>query len=295
MDTNYWANESYVKRLVISLSLYDKLLVPDNKLEGLQMKTIDLTNRTYVVMGVANKRSIAWAIARSLADAGARLIFTYAGERLEKNVRTLAETLNGDHLVLPCDITDDAEIESTFAEIRQQVGVIHGLAHCIAFANKEELEGEYLNVTRDGYLLAQNVSAYSFTAVCKAARPLMSEGGSIITMTYLGGERVVKNYNVMGVAKAALDASVMYLANDLGKDGIRVNAISAGPIRTLAAKGIGGFNDVLKEIEEKSPLRKTTTQEEVGDTALFLVSDLARGITGEIMHVDGGYNKLSLS
>ncbi|GAF13616.1 enoyl-[acyl-carrier-protein] reductase [Bacillus sp. JCM 19046] len=259
------------------------------------MKTIDLTNRTYVVMGVANKRSIAWAIARSLADAGARLIFTYAGERLEKNVRTLAETLNGDHLVLPCDITDDAEIESTFAEIRQQVGVIHGLAHCIAFANKEELEGEYLNVTRDGYLLAQNVSAYSFTAVCKAARPLMSEGGSIITMTYLGGERVVKNYNVMGVAKAALDASVMYLANDLGKDGIRVNAISAGPIRTLAAKGIGGFNDVLKEIEEKSPLRKTTTQEEVGDTALFLVSDLARGITGEIMHVDGGYNKLSLS
>ncbi len=295
MDTNYWANESYVKRLVLSLSLYDKLLVPDNKLEGLQMKTIDLTNRTYVVMGVANKRSIAWAIARSLADAGARLIFTYAGERLEKNVRTLAETLNGDHLVLPCDITDDAEIESTFAEIRQQVGVIHGLAHCIAFANKEELEGEYLNVTRDGYLLAQNVSAYSFTAVCKAARPLMSEGGSIITMTYLGGERVVKNYNVMGVAKAALDASVMYLANDLGKDGIRVNAISAGPIRTLAAKGIGGFNDVLKEIEEKSPLRKTTTQEEVGDTALFLVSDLARGITGEIMHVDGGYNKLSLS
>ncbi|MBM7840358.1 enoyl-[acyl-carrier protein] reductase I [Alkalihalobacillus xiaoxiensis] len=259
------------------------------------MKTIDLTNRTYVVMGVANKRSIAWAIARSLADAGARLIFTYAGERLEKNVRTLAETLNGDHLVLPCDITDDAEIESTFAEIRQQVGVIHGLAHCIAFANKEELEGEYLNVTRDGYLLAQNVSAYSFTGVCKAARPLMSEGGSIITMTYLGGERVVKNYNVMGVAKAALDASVMYLANDLGKDGIRVNAISAGPIRTLAAKGIGGFNDVLKEIEEKSPLRKTTTQEEVGDTALFLVSDLARGITGEIMHVDGGYNKLSLS
>lgn len=259
------------------------------------MKTIDLSNRTYVVMGVANKRSIAWAIARSLADAGARLVFTYAGERLEKNVRTLAETLEGDHIVLPCDITNDAEIEATFAEIKQHTEVIHGVAHCIAFANKEELEGEYLNVTREGYLLAQNVSAYSLTAVCKAARPLMTDGGSIITMTYLGGERVVKNYNVMGVAKAALDASVMYLANDLGKEGIRVNAISAGPIRTLAAKGIGGFNDVLREIEEKSPLRKITTQEEVGDTALFLASDLARGITGEILHVDGGYNKLSLS
>lgn len=259
------------------------------------MKSIDLSNRTYVVMGVANKRSIAWAIARSLAEAGAKLVFTYAGERLEKNVRSLADTLEGEHLVLPCDISDDKEIEATFAEIKNLVGTINGLAHCIAFANKEELEGEYLNVTREGYLLAQNVSAYSLTAVAKAARPLMTDGGSIITMTYLGGERVVKNYNVMGVAKAALDASVKYLANDLGKDGIRVNAISAGPIRTLAAKGIGGFNDVLKEIEERAPLRKTTTQEEVGDTALFLASDLARGITGEVLHVDGGYNILSLS
>ncbi|MFP7335976.1 enoyl-ACP reductase FabI [Shouchella clausii] len=259
------------------------------------MKAIDLSNRTYVVMGVANKRSIAWAIAQALAGAGANLVFTYAGERLEKNVRSLAETLEGEHLVLPCDITNDGEIDKTFNEIKEKAGVIHGLAHCIAFANKEELEGEYLNVTRDGYLLAQNVSAYSLTAVAKAARPLMSEGGSIITMTYLGGEKVVRNYNVMGVAKAALDASVKYLANDLGKDGIRVNAISAGPIRTLAAKGIGGFNNVLKEIEERAPLRKTTTQEEVGDTALFLASDLARGITGEILHVDSGYNILSLA
>ncbi|MFB4210877.1 enoyl-ACP reductase FabI [Shouchella sp. JSM 1781072] len=258
------------------------------------MKSIDLTGRTYVVMGVANKRSIAWAIARSLDEAGAKIIFTYAGERLEKNVRTLAESLSGEHLVLPCDITSDEEIDATFAQIKEQVGVIHGVAHCIAFANKEELEGEYLNVTREGYLMAQNISAYSLTAVCKAARPLMTEGGSVITMTYLGGERVVKNYNVMGVAKAALDASVKYLANDLGKEGIRVNAISAGPIRTLAAKGIGGFNEVLREIEEKAPLRKTTTQEEVGDTALFLVSDLARGITGEMIHVDGGYSTLSL-
>ncbi|AST97210.1 enoyl-ACP reductase [Niallia circulans] len=259
------------------------------------MKAIDLSNRTYVVMGVANKRSIAWAIAQALAGAGANLVFTYAGERLEKNVRSLAETLEGEHLVLPCDITNDEEIDKAFNEIKEKAGVIHGLAHCIAFANKEELEGEYLNVTRDGYLLAQNVSAYSLTAVAKAARPLMSEGGSIITMTYLGGEKVVRNYNVMGVAKAALDASVKYLANDLGKDGIRVNAISAGPIRTLAAKGIGGFNNVLKEIEERAPLRKTTTQEEVGDAALFLASDLARGITGEILHVDSGYNILSLA
>ncbi|MBM0067737.1 enoyl-ACP reductase FabI [Alkalicoccobacillus gibsonii] len=259
------------------------------------MFQLSLENRTFVVMGVANKRSIAWGISQSLAKAGARLIFTYAGERLEKNVRQLAESLDrDDHLVLPCDITSDEEIASTFKQIKEEVGTIHGLAHCIAFANKEELEGEYLNTTRDGFLLAQNISAYSLTAVAKEARPLMSEGGSIITLTYLGGEKVIKNYNVMGVAKATLDASVKYLANDLGKDGIRVNAISAGPIRTLAAKGIGGFNDVLKTIEEKAPLRKTTTQEEVGDTALFLASDLARGITGEILHVDGGYNIISL-
>ncbi|KMK77311.1 enoyl-ACP reductase FabI [Alkalihalobacillus pseudalcaliphilus] len=257
---------------------------------------LSLKGRTYVVMGVANKRSIAWGIAQSLANAGAKLIFTFAGERLEKNVRGLVDTLEEEHhLVLPCDVTNDEEIEKTFAQIKEEVGIIHGLAHCIAFANKDELEGEYLNTTREGFLLAHNISAYSLTAVTKAARPLMTEGGSVVTMTYLGGEKVVRNYNVMGVAKASLDASVKYLANDVGKDGIRVNAISAGPIRTLAAKGIGGFNDVLKEIEERAPLRKTTTQEEVGDTALFLMSDLARGITGELIHVDGGYNILSLS
>ncbi|WP_332633030.1 enoyl-ACP reductase FabI [Halalkalibacter flavus] len=260
------------------------------------MIQLNLEERTYVVMGVANKRSIAWGIAQSLANAGARLIFTYAGERLEKNVRSLMDTLDRkDHLILPCDITSDEEIEKTFTQIKDEVGTIHGIAHCIAFANKDELEGEYLNTTRDGFLLAQNISAYSLTAVVKEARPLMTEGGSIVTLTYLGGERVVRNYNVMGVAKASLDASVKYLANDLGKDNIRVNAISAGPIRTLAAKGIGGFNDVLKEIEERAPLRRTTTQEEVGDTALFLMSDLSRGMTGEMLHVDSGYNILSLS
>ncbi|MFB5661419.1 enoyl-ACP reductase FabI [Alteribacillus sp. HJP-4] len=258
---------------------------------------LSLKGRTYVVMGVANKRSIAWGIAQSLSNAGARLIFTYAGERLGKNVRQLADSLDrDDSVVLPCDITDDEEIHKTFSQIKEEIGVIHGLAHCIAFANKDELDGDYLNTTRDGFLLAHNISAYSLTAVAKEVRELelMSEGGSIVTMTYLGGEKIVKNYNVMGVAKASLDASVRYLASDLGKDNVRVNAISAGPIRTLAAKGIAGFNDVLKEMEEKAPLRRTVTQEEVGDTALFLMSDLSRGITGELIHVDGGYNKIGM-
>ncbi|MEK3805623.1 MULTISPECIES: enoyl-ACP reductase FabI [unclassified Metabacillus] len=254
---------------------------------------LSLAGRNVVVMGVANKRSIAWGIARSLHEAGARLIFTYAGERLEKSVRDLVETLDrSDSIVLPCDVTDDAEIETCFEAIKNEVGVIHGIAHCIAFAHKEELSGEYMNTTRDGFLLAHNISSYSLTAVAKAARGLMTEGGSIVTLTYLGGERVLPNYNVMGVAKASLDASVRYLASDLGKDGIRVNSISAGPIRTLSAKGISDFNSILKDIEERAPLRRTTTPEEVGDTALFLFSDLARGMTGENLHVDSGYHIL---
>ena len=252
--------------------------------------TLSLKNRTYVVMGVANRRSIAWGIARSLHEAGARLIFTYAGERLEKGVRDLAESLEGDSLVIPCDVTNDADIEKSFATIKEQVGVVHGIAHCIAFANKEELEGDYMNTTREGFLLAHNISSYSLTAVAKASKDLMTEGGSIVTLTYLGGERVVTNYNVMGVAKASLDASVKYLASDLGKQGIRVNSISAGPIRTLSAKGISDFNSILKEIEEVAPLRRTTTPEEVGDTATFLFSDMARGITGENIHVDSGFH-----
>ncbi|SFP80292.1 enoyl-ACP reductase FabI [Salibacterium halotolerans] len=258
---------------------------------------LSLEGKTYVIMGVANKRSIAWGISQSLSKAGAKLIFTYAGERMEKNVRQLADSLDQEEtIVLPCDITDDVEIEKTFQDIKDKVGHIDGLAHCIAFANKEELDGDYLNTTRDGFMLAHSISSYSLTAVAKVIRELdlMNEGGSIVTMTYLGGERIVKNYNVMGVAKASLDASVQYLANDLGKDSIRVNAISAGPIRTLSAKGIGGFNDVLQEMEEKAPLNRLVTQEEVGDTALFLMSDLARGITGETIHVDAGYNKVGL-
>lgn len=254
---------------------------------------LSLDGRTYVVMGVANKRSIAWGIARSLHDAGARLVFTYAGERLEKGVRELAESLDrNDSLVLPCDITKDEEIHTCFQQIKEEVGTIHGVAHCIAFANKEELQGDYMNTTRDGFLLAHNISSYSLTAVAKEAKEIITEGGSIVTLTYLGGEKVVPNYNVMGVAKASLDASVKYLANDLGKVGIRVNSISAGPIRTLSAKGVSDFNSILKEIEETAPLRRVTTQEEVGDTALFLFSNLSRGITGENIHVDSGYHIL---
>ncbi|MED3572358.1 enoyl-ACP reductase FabI [Cytobacillus praedii] len=253
--------------------------------------TFSLNGKTFVVMGVANKRSIAWGIARSLHTAGARLIFTYAGERMEKGVRELAESLgDGQSLVLPCDVTVDEEIAKCFEEIKEKAGTIHGVAHCIAFANKEELQGDYMNTTRDGFLLAHNISSYSLTAVAKEAKKLMTEGGSIVTLTYLGGERAIKNYNVMGVAKASLDASVKYLAADLGKDGIRVNSISAGPIRTLSAKGVSDFNSILKEIEERSPLRRTTTPEEVGDTAVFLFSELSRGITGENIHVDSGFH-----
>lgn len=255
--------------------------------------TLSLNGKTFVVMGVANKRSIAWGIAKSLHNAGARLIFTYAGERLEKSVRELAESLEDENsLILPCDVTSDEDIAKCFSAIKEEAGVIHGLAHCIAFANKEELQGEYMNTTRDGFLLAHNISSYSLTAVAKEARGLMTVGGSIVTLTYLGGEKVVENYNVMGVAKASLDASVKYLAKDLGKDGIRVNSISAGPIRTLSAKGVSDFNLILKEIEERAPLRRATTQEEVGDTALFLFSSLSRGITGENIHVDSGYHIL---
>ncbi|MCW4644611.1 enoyl-ACP reductase FabI [Bacillus safensis] len=250
-----------------------------------------LEGRNIVVMGVANKRSIAWGIARSLHEAGARLIFTYVGDRLAESVKELASTLErDDSIILPCDVTSDEEIERCFAAIKEKVQVIHGVAHAIAFANKEELVGEYLNTNREGFLLAHNISAYSLTAVAKAARPLMTEGGSIVTLTYLGGERVVSNYNVMGVAKASLEASVKYLAADLGAEGIRVNSISAGPIRTLSAKGISGFNTILKDIEERAPLRRTTTPEEVGDTALFLFSDLSRGMTGENLHVDSGFH-----
>jgi enoyl-[acyl-carrier protein] reductase I len=248
-----------------------------------------LNGRNMLVMGVANERSIAWAIAQSLASQGARLVFTYENERVEERVRRLTQTIP-DSLVLPCNVANDAEIDALAARLKDEIGVLHGIAHCIAFAKTEELEGEYVNTSRDGFALAHDISVYSLTAVAQRLYPLMTEGGSIVTMTYLGAERAIRNYNVMGVAKAALEASVRYLAADLGPRGIRVNAISAGPIRTLAAKGIKDFNAVLKQVEEKAPLRRTTDASDVGDTALFLMSDWARGITGEVIYVDNGYH-----
>ncbi|TJY42390.1 enoyl-ACP reductase FabI [Cohnella pontilimi] len=248
-----------------------------------------LQGKNIVVMGVANERSIAWAIAQSLSSQGARLIFTYENERVEERVRKLAETIPGS-IMLPCNVTSDEEIEALASRVKDEVGVLHGLAHCIAFAKAEELDGEYVNTSRAGFALAHDISVYSLTAVAQRLYPLMTEGGSIVTMTYLGAERALRNYNVMGVAKAALEASVRYLASDLGPSNIRVNAISAGPIRTLAAKGIAGFNSILKQVEEKAPLRRTTEASDVGDTALFLMSPWARGITGEVLYVDNGYN-----
>jgi len=252
-----------------------------------------LDGKNMLVMGVANERSIAWAIARSLLSQGARLIITYENERVEERVRRLAETIP-DALVLPCNVASDAEIEALAARLGDDGVVLHGIAHCIAFAKTEELEGEYVHTSRDGFALAHDISVYSLTAVVQRLYPLMTEGGSIVTMTYLGSQRAVRNYNVMGVAKAALEASVRYLAADLGPRGIRVNAISAGPIRTLAAKGIKDFNAILKQVEERAPLRRNTEASEVGDTALFLMSDWARGITGEVIYVDSGYHILGV-
>ncbi|WP_426451030.1 enoyl-ACP reductase FabI [Paenibacillus sp. S-38] len=248
-----------------------------------------VAGKNIVVMGVANDRSIAWAIAQSLAAQGARLVFTYENERVEERVRKLAGTIEGAS-ILPCNVTDDADLDRLAENLREQFGVLHGIVHSIAFARTEELEGMFVNTSRDGFALAHDISAYSLVAVAQKLYPLMTEGGSIMTMTYLGAERALKNYNVMGVAKAALEASVRYLANDLGQFNIRVNAISAGPIRTLAAKGIKDFNSILKTVEEKAPLRRTTETAEVGDTALFLMSHLSRGITGEVIYVDSGYH-----
>jgi enoyl-[acyl-carrier protein] reductase I len=252
-----------------------------------------LKGKNMLVMGVANERSIAWAIAQSLQSQGARLIITYENERVEERVRRLTETVP-DALVLPCNVASDGEIEALAARLKDEGVVVHGIAHCIAFAKTEELEGDYVNTSRDGFALAHDISVYSLTAVVQRLYPLMTEGGSIVTMTYLGSQRAVRNYNVMGVAKAALEASVRYLAADLGPRGIRVNAISAGPIRTLAAKGIKDFNSILRQVEERAPLRRNTEAAEVGDTALFLMSDWARGITGEVIYVDSGYHILGV-
>lgn len=249
-----------------------------------------LEGKHILVMGVANKRSIAWAIAQALYGAGARLIFTYQGERLGESVRELTNEFMPGAVLLPCDVTQDAELDAVFQDLEERIGTLYGVVHSLAFAKSEDLGGDFVDTSRDGYLLALNISAYSLVAVANRARRLMKDGGSIMTMTYLGGERVVENYNVMGVAKSALDMGVRYLASELGPQNIRVNAISAGPIRTLAAKGVRDFNKVLHAMEESTPLRRTTDPSEVGDTALFLMSHLSRGVTGEIIHVDSGYH-----
>ena len=246
-----------------------------------------------LIMGVANERSIAWGIASAAHAQGAELAFTYQGEVLEKRVRPLAESI-GSEIVLPCDVTDDASVDAVFAAVEEKWGNLDFLVHAIAYADKEELKGKYLNTSRDNFVRSLDISCYSFTAVSQRAVPLMKNGGSLLTLTYYGAERVMPHYNVMGVAKAALEASVRYLAADLGESNIRVNAISAGPIKTLAASGIGDFRYILKWNEYNSPLRRNVSIEQVGGAALYLLSDLSSGVTGEIHHVDSGYHVVGM-
>ena len=250
-----------------------------------------LDGKRAMIFGLANERSIAWGISQALHEAGARLGFNYLGEALERRVRPLAEQVDAD-IVVPCDVTRDDQISDVFETIEETWGGLDILIHSVAFANKDDLTGRFSDTSRDGYLKAIEISAYSLVHLAREARPLMTEGGSIVTMTYYGSEKVVPNYNIMGVAKATLEASVRYLADDLGPDGIRVNAVSAGPIKTLAASGVRNFRKLLKIAEEKAPLRRNVTQEEVGQTALFLCSDMGAAITGEVVHVDSGYNIL---
>ncbi|MBL6927681.1 MAG: enoyl-ACP reductase FabI [Rhodospirillales bacterium] len=242
-----------------------------------------------LIMGVANNRSIAWAIAQAAHAQGAELAFTYQGDSLHKRVIPLAASVGSD-FVLPCDVTDAGSIDAVFDEIRARWGRLDFLVHAIAFSDKEELKGRYIDTTPENFAATLNISCYSFTAICNRAAPLMVDGGSMITLSYLGAEKIIPNYNVMGVAKAALEASVRYLAEDLGKDDIRVNGLSAGPMKTLAASGIGDFRYILKWNELNSPLRRNTTLEDVGGAGLYLLSDLSSGVTGETHHVDSGYN-----
>jgi enoyl-[acyl-carrier protein] reductase I len=249
-----------------------------------------LDGKKAVIFGVANERSIAWAISEALHAEGAELAFTYAGEMLEKRVRPLAESI-GSKIILPCDVTKDEEIKHVFQTLKSSWGGLDILIHAIAFANKEDLANPYAQTSRAGFHLALDVSTYSMVALTREAAALMEgRGGSVITLTYMGSEKVVPNYNVMGIAKAALEASVRYLAYDLGPKNIRVNAISAGPVKTLAAAGISGFKDMLHYAAERAPLKRNIEAEEVGRTALFLASDLSAAVTGEVLHVDAGYN-----
>jgi len=242
-----------------------------------------------LVMGVANERSIAWGIAKACHEHGAEVAFTFQGEALEKRVRPLAGSI-GAKIILPCDVTDAASIDATFAELDKQWGNLDFVVHAIAFSNKDELRGRYLDTSPENFALTMNVSCYSLTAVAQRAVPLMKNGGSLLTLTYYGAERVIPHYNVMGVAKAVLEASVRYLAADLGEQAIRVNAISAGPIKTLAFAGIGDSRYILKWNELNSPLKRNVEPKEVGNAGLYLLSDLGTGVTGEVLHVDAGYH-----
>jgi enoyl-[acyl-carrier protein] reductase I len=253
-----------------------------------------LAGKTGIVFGVANKRSIAWAIAQAWAREGAKLAFTYQGERVKENVEELAGTFGAETLILPCDVTRDEDIENVFKAVGEKFGKLNLLLHSVAFAPKEALEGEFVNTTREAYRIAHDVSAYSLVALARGAAPLMTDGGSIVAMSYYGAEKVVPHYNVMGVAKASLEASTRYLAYDLGPKKIRVNCISAGPVNTLAARGISGFSLMLKHYETHAPLKRNVTTEELGATGAFLASDGAAAITGQVLYVDGGYQIMGM-
>ncbi|HWH70691.1 MAG TPA: enoyl-ACP reductase [Candidatus Sulfotelmatobacter sp.] len=253
-----------------------------------------LNGKFGIVFGVANKRSIAWAIAQAWKNAGAKLAFTYQGERLKENVEELAGAFGADTLILPCDVTKDDDIAAVFETVGKEFGRLDLLLHSVAFAPKAALEGEFVNTSREAFRIAHDVSAYSLVGLARAAMPLMTQGGSMIAMSYYGAEKVVPHYNVMGVAKASLEASTRYLAYNLGPKKIRVNCISAGPVNTLAARGISGFNEMLKHYEAHSPLQRNVTPEELGATGLFLASDGAAAITGQVLYVDCGYQIMGM-
>jgi enoyl-[acyl-carrier protein] reductase I len=254
-----------------------------------------LDGKTGLIFGVANKRSIAWAIAQALSREGMRLAFTYQGERLKEGVESLCSTLEGSHL-LPCDVTLDEEIDTVYREVGEKFGRLDALVHSVAFAPREDLENDFVNTSRAGFKTAHDISAYSLVALTRGAVPLMEKtgGGAVLAMTYYGAEKAVEGYNLMGVAKASLEASIRYLAANLGPKHIRVNAISAGPVNTLAARGIKGFTSMLHHHAERAPLRRNVEVEEIGNAALFLLSPMSSAITGEVMHVDGGYNIIGL-
>ena len=253
-----------------------------------------LAGKLGIVFGVANKRSIAWAIAQAWHKAGARLAFTYQGERLKENVEELAGTFGSDTLLMPCDVTKDEDIANVFKTVGEKFGRLHLLLHSVAFAPKDALEGEFINTSREAYRVAHDISAYSLVALARGAAPLMSEGGSIVAMSYYGAEKVVPHYNVMGVAKASLEATTRYLAYDLGPKKVRVNCISAGPVNTLAARGIAGFTDMLKHYEAHAPLKRNVVPDELGATGTFLASDGAAAITGQVIYVDCGYQIMGM-